>query len=89
LDDPARFIRRSPFYRMNRVTTPTLLFWGEADRRVPVDQGWKYYRALQQTGKTDVRFVTFPGEGHSPTKLSTWRRALQEEIDWFDKYLRK
>jgi hypothetical protein len=48
-----------------------------------------HYRALQQLGKTDVRFILFPGEKHSPQKLVHQRRKLEEELAWFDKYLFK
>jgi len=46
-----------------------------------------YYRALQQTGKTDVRFVLFNGETHGPAKFANARRTLEEELSWFDNYL--
>jgi dipeptidyl aminopeptidase/acylaminoacyl peptidase len=87
LDDPATLMRYSPFYQLNKVTTPTLILFGAEDNVASVDQGWMYYRALQQSGKTDVRFVLFPGEGHSPSKLVYVKRALVEELDWFNKYL--
>jgi len=87
LDDPAALMRYSPFYQLGKVTTPTLIVFGEDDNRVPVEQGWMYYRALQQSGKTDVRFILFPGEKHGPTKLVHLKRVMEEELAWFDKYL--
>ncbi len=87
LDDPATLIHDSPFYQMSKVTTPTLVMFGAEDNAVPVEQGWMYYRALQQSGKTNVRFVLFPGEGHGPSKIVYVKRALEEELAWFDKYL--
>jgi len=87
LEDPMLYVRTSSFYRMQEVTTPTLILFGSDDKRVPVEQGWMHYRALQQTGKADVRFVLFPGDGHGPSKLVHLRRTLEEEAAWFDKYL--
>jgi dipeptidyl aminopeptidase/acylaminoacyl peptidase len=87
LEDPQLYLKKSPFYRLDRVVTPTLIFFGTEDRSVPTQQGWMHYRALQQLGKTDVRFLLFPGEKHSPQKLVHQRRKLQEELAWFDKYL--
>lgn len=87
LDDPATLMRNSPFYQLNKVTTPTLILFGAEDNVASVDQGWMYYRALQQSGKTDVRFVLFPGEGHVPSKLVYMKRMLVEELGWFEKYL--
>jgi dienelactone hydrolase len=89
LEDPQIYMKKSPFYRLDKCRTPTLIFFGTDDRTVPTQQGWMHYRALQQLGKTDVRFVLFPGEKHSPTKLVHQKRKLQEELDWFDKHLFK
>ncbi|HXG67106.1 MAG TPA: S9 family peptidase, partial [Blastocatellia bacterium] len=89
LEDPQLYVKKSPFYRLDRVRTPTIIFFGTEDTNVPTQQGWMHYRALQQLGKTDVRFILFPGEKHSPRKLSHQRRKLEEELAWFDKYLFK
>jgi dipeptidyl aminopeptidase/acylaminoacyl peptidase len=87
LEDPQLYIKKSPFYRLDRVRTPTIIFFGTEDTNVPTQQGWMHYRALQQLGKADVRFILFPGERHSPQKLVHQRRKLEEELAWFDKYL--
>lgn len=89
LEDPQLYIKKSPFYRLDRVRTPTIIFFGTEDTNVPTQQGWMHYRALQQLGKTDVRFLLFPGEKHSPQKLVHQRRKLEEELAWFDRYLFK
>jgi dipeptidyl aminopeptidase/acylaminoacyl peptidase len=87
LEDPQLYIKKSPFYRLDKVRTPTLIQCGTEDRTVATQQSWVHYRALQQLAKTDVRFVLFPGEKHSLTKLAHRRRKLQEELAWFDKHL--
>ena len=87
LQDPKLYLDKSPFYRLDRVRTPTIIFFGTEDRAVATEQGWMHYRALQQLGKTDVRFLLFPGEKHSPKKLVHQRRKLEEELAWFDKHL--
>jgi dipeptidyl aminopeptidase/acylaminoacyl peptidase len=87
LENPFLYLLKSPFYRLQRVRTPTLIFFGSDDQTVPVHQGWVQYRALQQLGKTDVRFVLFPGEKHSLTKLAHQRRKVKEELAWLDRYL--
>lgn len=89
LEDPQLYIRKSPFYRLDKVRTPTIIFFGSEDVRVPAEQGWMHFRALQQLGNTDVRFLIFPGEGHSPKKFVHLRRKVEEELQWFDKYLFK
>jgi dipeptidyl aminopeptidase/acylaminoacyl peptidase len=87
LEDPQRYIELSPFFRLDRVRAPTLLFFGTEDRNVPPSQGWSHYRAMQQIGTTPVRFVLFPGEPHGIGKLAHQRRKLEEELRWFERYL--
>ncbi len=89
LEDPQFYIKKSPLFRMDKVRTPTIIFFGTEDKQVPTEQGWQHYRALQQLGKTDVKFILFPGEAHGPRKLVHQRRKLEEELAWFDKYLFK
>ncbi len=81
------YIEKSPLFRMERVKTPTIIFFGSEDRAVPRDQGWEHYRALQQIGKAPVRFLWFPDQPHSLLKLTHQRRKLEEEIAWFDRWL--
>jgi dipeptidyl aminopeptidase/acylaminoacyl peptidase len=88
-EDLQLYINKSPFYKMDKVRTPTIIFFGTEDKQVPTQQGWMHYRALQQLGNTDVRFILFPGEAHSPQKLVHQRRKVEEELAWFDKYLFK
>jgi formylglycine-generating enzyme required for sulfatase activity len=71
------------------VRTPTIIFFGTEDKQVPTEQGWQHFRALQQLGKTDVKFILFPGEAHGPRKFVHQRRKVEEELAWFDKYLFK
>jgi dipeptidyl aminopeptidase/acylaminoacyl peptidase len=87
LEEPLRYLLKSPFFALHRVRTPTLIFFGTEDRTVPVSQGWVQYRAVQQLGKTDVRFVLFPGEKHLLKKLVHQRRKVKEELAWLDRYL--
>jgi dipeptidyl aminopeptidase/acylaminoacyl peptidase len=87
LEDPQLYIRKSPLYRMDKVKTPTIIFFGTEDKNVPTEQGWQHYRALQHFGQTDVKFILFPGEPHGPRKYVHQRRKMEEELLWFDKYL--
>jgi hypothetical protein len=84
-----QYIKKSPFFQLGKVTTPILIFHGTKDVNVPYEQGWEFYRALQQIGKAPVRFISFPGEGHGPRKLAHQRRKLTEDLQWFEKYLFK
>ena len=87
LQDPELYLRKSPIFKMDRVKTPTLIFFGTVDRQVPTEEGWTHYRTLYTLGKVPVRFLLFPGEPHGPRKLSHQLRKVNEEMAWFDKYL--
>jgi len=81
------YIQKSPLFEMEQVTTPTIIFHGSKDRAVPRDQGWEYYRALDQIGKAPVRFLWFPDQPHGLQKITHQTRKMEEEIRWFEKYL--
>ncbi len=84
-EDPQLYINKSPFFKMDKVQAPVLIFHGTADRNVPPAQSWSYFRALQHFDKT-VKYVVFPGEPHGPRKLTHQVRKVEEEAAWFDKY---
>lgn len=81
------YVLKSPLFSMEKVRTPTIIFHGSKDRKVPRDQGWEYYRALQQIDKAPVRFLWFPNQQHSLRKITHQKRKMMEEIRWFDTYL--
>ncbi|MCL4842639.1 MAG: prolyl oligopeptidase family serine peptidase [Bryobacteraceae bacterium] len=87
MDNPDLYVRKSPLFRMDKVTTPTIIFFGTEDKQVPTEQGWQHYRALQHYGKTDVKFLLFPGEAHGLRRVAFQQRKLEEELRWFDKHL--
>jgi dipeptidyl aminopeptidase/acylaminoacyl peptidase len=89
LQDPELYIRKSPFFKLDKVQAPVLIFHGNADTNVPPSQSWSYFRALQYHGKVPVKFVVFPGEPHGPRKLTHQMRKVEEEVAWFDKYFFK
>jgi len=81
------YIEKSPLFEMPKVQTPTLIHHGTEDRAVPYEQGWEYYRALQQIGKAPVRFLSYPGEPHGLGEISHQRRKMEEDLAWIDTYL--
>lgn len=83
------YIEKSPLFEMEKVKTPTIIFHGSEDRAVPRDQGWEYYRALQQIAQAPVKFLWFPGQPHGLQKITHQLRKMNEEINWFDRYLFK
>ena len=89
MEDPQLYINKSPFFKMDKVKAPVLIFHGTADTNVPPAQSWSYFRVLQYYGKVPVKFVLFPGEPHGPRKLTHQMRKVEEEVAWFDKYFFK
>jgi dipeptidyl aminopeptidase/acylaminoacyl peptidase/formylglycine-generating enzyme required for sulfatase activity len=89
MEDPGLYIRKSPFFKMDNVQAPVLIFHGTQDTNVPPAQSWSYFRVLQYYGKVPVKFVVFPGEPHGPRKLTHQMRKVEEEAAWFDKYFFK
>jgi dipeptidyl aminopeptidase/acylaminoacyl peptidase len=89
MQDPELYIRKSPFFKMDKVQAPVLIFHGTADNQVPPSQSWSYFRVLQYYGKVPVKFVVFPGEPHGPRKLTHQMRKVDEEMAWFDEYFFK
>jgi dipeptidyl aminopeptidase/acylaminoacyl peptidase len=89
LQDPQIYLEKSPFFKLDKVKTPTLIFFGRIDRQVPTEEGWSHYRALYSIGKAPVKFILFPGEAHGPRKLTHQLRKMHEEDAWFDLYLFK
>jgi dienelactone hydrolase len=82
-----KYITLSPLFEIEKIKTPTIIFHGSEDRAVPRDQGWEYYRGLQQVGKAPVRFLWFPGQPHGLGKITHQLRKMKEEITWIETYL--
>jgi dipeptidyl aminopeptidase/acylaminoacyl peptidase len=85
--DPELYVRKSPYFRLKDVTTPTILYTGTEDRAVPPSQSWSHFRVLQQATKTPVRFILFPGEPHGLKEYQHQRRKVEEDLAWFDRHL--
>jgi dipeptidyl aminopeptidase/acylaminoacyl peptidase len=81
------YILKSPLFEIEKIKTPTIIFHGSNDRAVPRDQGWEYYRGLQQVGKAPVRFLWFPDQPHGLRKITHQLRKMKEELKWIDTYL--
>ncbi|MDG1572270.1 prolyl oligopeptidase family serine peptidase [Robiginitalea sp. M366] len=81
------YIKYSPIFEIEKIKTPTIIFHGSEDRAVPRDQGWEYYRGLQQVGQAPVKFLWFPGQPHGLQKITHQLRKMKEEIAWIDTYL--
>ena len=81
------YVEKSPFFQVEKITTPTLLHTGTEDRNVPPHQSWSMFRALQFVEKTDTRLLLYPGEPHGLKKIAHQKRKIEEDVAWIDRYL--
>jgi dipeptidyl aminopeptidase/acylaminoacyl peptidase len=80
------FWNNSPLKDVARVRTPTLLFAGEEDLRVPMSQVEEMYRGLVANG-VDTRFYVAPREGHQWRELRHQIFKANSELEWFDRHV--
>jgi dipeptidyl aminopeptidase/acylaminoacyl peptidase len=76
----------SPFYRLDRVTTPTLVVGGEDDWNMPILNSEQLYMVLRRRG-VPTELVVYPGQGHSLAVPSYERDLYERYIQWLGKYL--
>ena len=83
----AAFWDNSPLKDVWNVTTPTLLFVGETDPRVPLAQSIEMYRALKESGVPTHLYVA-PHDGHQWQELRHLLFKANAELEWFERYAR-
>lgn len=84
---PKSYLEYSPHRKVDSWNTPMLVFHGEQDFRVPLNQGLEAFQALQLKG-IESKLVLFPDENHfvlQPQNAIIWHR---EFYAWLDKYLK-
>ena len=85
-DDPKIYADTSPMTYIKNAKTPTLIQHGDQDQRVPVPNAFELYQGLRDQN-VPVQLVLFKGFGHPLNKPKANRAAMQQNLDWFDKYL--
>lgn len=81
------FRESSALYRVDKVTTPTLIHVGENDPRCPPAHSQGLYRALHHYLKVPSELIVYPGEGHSLTKYTHRKAKLEWDVKWFDHWV--
>ncbi len=86
-NNPELYVKQSPLYQADKITTPLLLIHGNADTNVPVGESHYMYTALKLLGK-EVELVEFNGQDHHVNargaRLDWWDTTLA----WFDMKLK-
>jgi dipeptidyl aminopeptidase/acylaminoacyl peptidase len=85
-DDPKIYADTSPMTYIKQARTPTLIQHGEDDARVPIPNAFQLYQGLRDQNVA-VQLSIFKGFGHGLTKPKANRAAMQQNLDWFTKYL--
>lgn len=76
-----------PFFRADRIKTPTMFIGGEKDFNVPIIGSEQMYQALRTLG-IPTQLVIYPGQYHLLTRPSYIHERLERYLAWFDKYLK-
>ncbi len=83
---PALWLDRSAVMHAPEIKTPTLILFGENDRRVPPSQGFELYRALQHVG-TETAMVLYPRSGHGVGEPRLSLDFHRRQLEWFRRHL--
>lgn len=83
---PEAYARHSPITHASRVATPLLLQHGENDRRIPLGQATKFYKALKEQGKV-VEMEIYPRGGHVIYEPDLEREIMRRNLEWFKRWL--
>ena len=74
----------SPIYYVTSNLPPTLIYHGDADTLVPLDQSQRFQARAKELGDT-VELVVHPGGNHGWLTM-LW--DIRKFADWFDEHLR-
>jgi dipeptidyl aminopeptidase/acylaminoacyl peptidase len=85
-EDPQRYIRNSPLFHADRVTTPLLIIQGDMDY-VAVQQGEQFFNALYRQAKR-ARFLRYWSEGHVFQSPANIQSMWDEIYEWFKQHLK-
>jgi len=80
-------IERSPVFYLQNARTPSLVYHGEKDERVPLGQSLETYMGLKQAGVATT-LVIYPREGHGLREPAHQLDKLRRELAWIEKYVR-
>jgi dipeptidyl aminopeptidase/acylaminoacyl peptidase len=76
-----------PFFKADRIKTPTLFMGGEKDFNVPIVGGEQMYQALKSLG-VETELVVYPGQFHGISMPSYVRDRYERYLAWYAKYLK-
>lgn len=81
-EDLAFYQAHSPIFQVQHVQTPAILQHGDADARVPLEQGLQFYNAMKRLG-IPVEMYIYPRQGHAINEPRLLADALARNLEWF------
>jgi dipeptidyl aminopeptidase/acylaminoacyl peptidase len=76
-----------PFYKVDKIKTPTVFMASEDDFNVPVIGAEQMYQAFKSEG-IPTELVIYPGQHHGVRVPSYIVHRYNKHINWFNKYLK-
>ncbi len=76
------------FYKVDKITTPTLFMGGEIDWNVPIIGSEQMYEAMKSLGR-ETELVVYPGEFHRFKTPSHIKDRLERDLAWYAHYVKK
>jgi dipeptidyl aminopeptidase/acylaminoacyl peptidase len=86
-EHPELYIRNSPLFRADKVTTPLLMMHNDADGAVPWYQGIEYFSALRRLGKK-AWLIEYNGEDHGLAERRNRKDWSIRLFQFFNYYLK-
>jgi dienelactone hydrolase len=77
------YIRNSPAFHADKVTTPLIILHNDKDGAVDFNQGITYFNTLRQLGK-DVILLEYVGENHGLQRPVNQKDYAVRMREWFD-----
>lgn len=84
--DNQNLIERSPVFYLQNAKTPSLIYHGERDERVPLGQSLETYMGLKKAGVT-AQLIIYPREGHGLREPKHQLDKVRREMEWIEKYI--
>jgi dipeptidyl aminopeptidase/acylaminoacyl peptidase len=75
-----------PFFRADRIVTPTLFLCGEEDWNVPLINSEQMYQALKSLGRK-TELVIYPEEAHAIRRPSFVLDRMERYLAWYGEHL--
>lgn len=76
-----------PFFKANRIKTPTQYLGGQNDFNVPIIGGEQMYQALKSLG-VPSELIIYPNERHGINRPSFVKDRYERYLNWYAKYIK-